>query len=252
MNSKMSMSIKGKKALATGASQGLGRVIAIMLAKEGCHVVINCAHNPQKAEAVASEIRENGGEASICICDISDETAVRKMFADLGGVDILVNNARIDPYFRNPEMSDGDWWDLVMRINLKGTYLCSQAFFDQAKERGWGRIVNIASVRSFIPAEPNMIAYGVSKLGMHGITRAFAQNGAAFGITANTVCPGMVLTENITKRNTEEQMKASEAKIPVGRGGTCEEMADAVLFVIKNAYVTGETIHVNGGAYYAP
>ena len=240
MNSKMSMSIKGKKALVTGASQGLGRVIAIMLAKEGCHVVINCAHNPQKAEAVASEIREN------------DETAVRKMFADLGGVDILVNNARIDPYFRNPEMSDGDWWDLVMRINLKGAYLCSQAFFDQAKERGWGRIVNIASVRSFIPAEPNMIAYGVSKLGMHGITRAFAQNGAAFGITANTVCPGMVLTENITKRITEEQMKASEAKIPVGRGGTCEEMADAVLFVIKNAYVTGETIHVNGGAYYAP
>lgn len=252
MNSKMSMSIKGKKALVTGASQGLGRVIAIMLAKEGCHVVINCAHNPQKAEAVASEIRENGGEASICICDISDETAVRKMFADLGGVDILVNNARIDPYFRNQEMSDGDWWDLVMRINLKGAYLCSQAFFDQAKERGWGRIVNIASVRSFIPAEPNMIAYGVSKLGMHGITRAFAQNGAAFGITANTVCPGMVLTENITKRITEEQMKASEAKIPVGRGGTCEEMADAVLFVIKNAYVTGETIHVNGGAYYAP
>ena len=252
MNSKMSMSIKGKKALVTGASQGLGRVIAIMLAKEGCHVVINCAHNPQKAEAVASEIRENGGEASICICDISDETAVRKMFADLGGVDILVNNARIDPYFRNPEMSDGDWWDLVMRINLKGAYLCSQAFFDQAKERGWGRIVNIASVRSFIPAEPNMIAYGVSKLGMHGITRAFAQNGAAFGITANTVCPGMVLTENITKRITEEQMKAFEAKIPVGRGGTCEEMADAVLFVIKNAYVTGETIHVNGGAYYAP
>ena len=248
----MSMSIKGKKALVTGASQGLGRVIAIMLAKEGCHVVINCAHNPQKAEAVASEIRENGGEASICICDISDETAVRKMFADLGGVDILVNNARIDPYFRNQEMSDGDWWDLVMRINLKGAYLCSQAFFDQAKERGWGRIVNIASVRSFIPAEPNMIAYGVSKLGMHGITRAFAQNGAAFGITANTVCPGMVLTENITKRITEEQMKASEAKIPVGRGGTCEEMADAVLFVIKNAYVTGETIHVNGGAYYAP
>lgn len=248
----MSMSIKGKKALVTGASQGLGRVIAIMLAKEGCHVVINCAHNPQKAEAVASEIRENGGEASICICDISDETAVRKMFADLGGVDILVNNARIDPYFRTPEMSDGDWWDLVMRINLKGAYLCSQAFFDQAKERGWGRIVNIASVRSFIPAEPNMIAYGVSKLGMHGITRAFAQNGAAFGITANTVCPGMVLTENITKRITEEQMKASEAKIPVGRGGTCEEMADAVLFVIKNAYVTGETIHVNGGAYYAP
>lgn len=248
----MGTSIKGKKALVTGASQGLGRVIAIMLAKEGCHVVVNCAHNPQKAEAVAREIRDGGGEASVFVCDISDETAVRKMFADLGGVDILVNNARIDPYFRKPGMSDGDWWDLVMRINLKGAYLCSQAFFDQAKGRGWGRIVNIASVRSFIAAEPNMIAYGVSKLGMHGITRAFAQNGAEFGITANTICPGMVITENITKRLTEEQIKASESKIPLGRGGSCEEMADAVLFVIKNGYVTGETVHVNGGVYFAP
>lgn len=248
----MDTSIKGKKALVTGASQGLGRVIAMELAKKGCHVIVNCAHNPQKAEQVAKEIRDNGGEASVFVCDISDETAVREMFSGLGGVDILVNNARIDPYFRKPEMSDGDWWDLVMRINLKGAYLCSQAFFDQAKGRGWGRIVNIASVRSFVPAEPNMIAYGVSKLGMHGLTRAFAQNGAAFGITANTVCPGMVLTENLTKRITEEQKKASEARIPVGRVGTCEEMADAVLFVIQNAYVTGETIHVNGGTYYAP
>ncbi len=248
----MDTSIKGKKALVTGASQGLGRVIAMELAKKGCHVIVNCAHNPQKAEQVAKEIRDNGGEASVFVCDISDETAVREMFSGLGGVDILVNNARIDPYFRKPEMSDGDWWDLVMRINLKGAYLCSQAFFDQAKGRGWGRIVNIASVRSFVPAEPNMIAYGVSKLGMHGLTRAFAQNGAAFGITANTVCPGMVLTENLTKRITEEQKKASEARIPVGRAGTCEEMADAVLFVIQNAYVTGETIHVNGGTYYAP
>lgn len=248
----MSESIKGRVALVTGASQGLGRVIARMLAKEGCKVVVNCAHSPQKAEAVAEEIRKEGGEARVYVCDISDEDAVHTMFRELGPVDILVNNARIDPYFRKPEMTDGQWWDLVMKINLKGAYLCSQVFFDQAKERGWGRIVNIASSRSFTPAEPHMIAYGVSKLGMHGLTRAFAENGGPYGITANTVCPGMVMTENLKKRITEEAYRATCRDIPVGRGGSCEEMADGVLFAIRNAYVTGESIHINGGLYYAP
>ena len=248
----MGESIKGKVALVTGASQGLGRVIALELAKEGCRVIVNCAHSPARAEAVAEEIRKAGGEAEVCVCDASDETAVNEMFRKLGEVDILVNNARIDPWFRKPEMSDGEWWDLVMKINLKGAYLCSQAFFDQAKPRGWGRIVNIASSRSFTPAEPNMIAYGVSKLGMHALTRAFAENGAASGITANTVCPGMVMTENLRKRISEEEYRATCAHIPVRRGGSCEEMADGVLFAIKNGYVTGESIHINGGLYYAP
>jgi len=246
------MSLKGRTALVTGASQGLGRVIARMLAAEGCRVVVNCAHNPQKAERVAEEIRSDGGEAQVYVCDISDETAVYKMFSALGAVDILVNNARIDPYFRKEGMSDGDWWDLVMKVNLKGAYLCSEAFFKQAKPRGWGRIVNMASARSFTPAEPHMIAYNVSKLAMHGLTRAYANNGAKFGITANTVCPGMVMTENVSKRLTPEQVQATYDTIPLGRGGSCEEMADAVLFAVKNAYVTGESLHVNGGLYYAP
>ncbi len=248
----MGESIKGRVALVTGASQGLGRVIALELAKEGCKVIVNCAHNPQRAEGVAEEIRNLGAEAEVRVCDISDENAVRAMFKELGQVDILVNNARIDPYFRKPEMTDGEWWDLVMKINLKGAYLCSQIFFDQAKERKWGRIVNIASSRSFTPAEPHMIAYGVSKLGMHAVTRAFAHNGGEFGITANTVCPGMVMTENLTKRISPEIYQNTCQKIPVGRGGSCEEMADGVLFVIKNGYVTGESIHINGGLYYAP
>lgn len=245
-------SIKGRIALVTGASQGLGRVIALELAKEGCRVIVNCAHSPAKAEAVAEEIRNADGNAEICVCDVSDESAVSEMFRKIGKVDILVNNARIDPWFRKPEMSDGEWWDLVMKINLKGAYLCSQAFFDQAKPRGWGRIVNIASSRSFTPAEPNMIAYAASKLGMHALTRAFAENGAADGITANTVCPGMVMTENLRKRISEEEYQTACAHIPVRRAGSCGEMADGVLFAIKNGYVTGETIHINGGLYYAP
>ena len=205
--------LTGKNALVTGASRGIGRAIALELAKEECRVIVNCAHSPAKAEAVAEEIRKAGGEAEVCVCDISDESAVNEMFRKLGKVDILVNNARIDPWFRKPEMSDGEWWDLVMKINLKGAYLCSQAFFDQAKPRGWGRIINIASSRSFTPAEPNMIAYGVSKLGMHALTRAFAENGAASGITANTVCPGMVMTENLRKRITEEEYQEKRRDI---------------------------------------
>ncbi len=246
------MDLKGKRALVTGASQGLGRVIALELAEKGCGVIINCAHHPEKAQKVADEITAAGGKAEICVCSVSDETAVEAMFETLGRIDILINNARLDPWRRTEEMTEGEWWSLVMDVNLKGAFLCSMAFFNRAKDYGWGRIVNIASVRSFRPAEMSMIAYGVSKLGMHGLTRAFAENGAPFGITANTVCPGMVITENINKRLTPEKYREESAAIPLGRGATCEEIADAVLFAVGNGYMTGETININGGMYYAP
>ena len=246
------MDLTGKRALVTGASQGLGRVIALELAKKGCEVIVNCAHNPDNARKVAEEIATAGGRAEVCVCSVSDEKAVNAMFEKLGRVDILVNNARLDPWKRTADMSEGEWWSLVMDVNLKGAFLCSMAFFSRAKQFGWGRIVNIASVRSFRAAEMSMIAYGVSKLGMHGLTRAFADNGAPFGITANTVCPGMVVTENIHKRLTPEKYREESSAIPLGRGATCEEIADAVLFAIGNGYVTGETININGGMYYAP
>lgn len=245
-------SIAGKVALITGASQGLGRVIAIELAKIGCRVVINYAGNTENAERVKAEIEQLGGDARTFRCDVSDEAAVNEMFRELGVVDILINNARLDPWRRTAEMSEGEWFDRVMQVNLKGAFLTSKAFFEQAKARNWGRIVNVSSVRSFRPAEMNMIAYGVSKLGMHALTRAFADNGAPFGITANTVAPGMVVTENIAKRLTPEKHAEETAAIPLGRGASCEEVADAVIFPLRNGYVTGETININGGMYYAP
>lgn len=245
-------SIAGKVALVTGASQGLGRVIAIELAKLGCRVVVNYANNSANAEQVKREIETLGGDVFVARCDIGDEAAVNAMFRALGPVDILVNNARLDPWRRTAEMSEGEWFDQVMRVNLKGAFLTSQAFFEQAKPRGWGRIVNVSSVRSFRPAEPHMVAYGVSKLGMHALTRAFAENGAPFGITANTVAPGVVVTENIAKRLTPEKLREELGAVPLGRGATCEEIADAVIFPLRNGYVTGETININGGMYYAP
>ena len=244
--------LKGKTALVTGGSQGIGRVIALALADQGAKVIVNCANNPANAQKVADEIIAAGNQAEVYRCNVADEAAVDKMFDDLGKVDILINNARLDPWRRSAEMSEGEWWDMVMDVNLKGCFLCSMAFFNRAKEYGWGRVVNVASVRSFRPAEMNMIAYGVSKLGMHGITRAIAHNGAPFGITANTVCPGMVITENISVRLTPEKYKEECSAIPLGRPATGEEIADSVLFAVKNGYVTGETININGGMYYAP
>ena len=248
--------LQGRIALVTGSSQGLGRIIARTLADAGCTVLVNASNHPENAERVATEIRSTGGNVDVCCCDVSSESNVNNLFKQLlekyGAVDILVNNARLDPWRRTGEMSEGEWFSQVIDVNLKGAFLMSQAFFAQACERRWGRIVNISSVRAFRPAEPHMIAYGVSKLGMHALTRAYAHNGAPFGITANTVAPGVVITENINKRLTPEKYASEIAAVPIGRASASEEIADAVLFVIRNSSVTGETININGGMYYAP
>ena len=145
------------------------------------------------------EIREAGGQAKAFEADVSDENSVAALFSavadELGEVDILVNNAWIDPCRRSPEMTEGEWWDLVMAVNLKGAFLCSWKFMERASQKIWGRVVNISSVNAFLPTDPNLIAYGVSKLGMHGLTRAFAKQGAAHGITANTIATGSIITK---------------------------------------------------------
>lgn len=242
----------GKCALVTGSSQGLGRVIAMRLAAEGASVIVNNEGNEARAKDVVDQICACGGNARVICADIASDDHVKRLFGASGPVDILVNNARIDPYFRPQSDTDGQWFERVLHVNLTGAYLCSMAFFEQAKERSWGRIVNISSVRSFIPAEMNMIAYGVSKLGMHGLTRAFAANGAQYGITCNTVAPGMIDTENIERRLTPAMRDREVARIPIGRPSTCDEIAEAVLFAVNNGSITGETININGGMYFAP
>ena len=126
----MRTDLSGKIALVTGGSQGIGRVIALALAEEKCKVYVNCAHSRDNAQKVVNEILAGGGEAEVCICDVADEKAVNAMFAELGKVDILINNARLDPWKRTAEMSEGQWWDKVMEVNLKGCFLCSMAFFN--------------------------------------------------------------------------------------------------------------------------
>ena len=246
----MNVDLNGKRALVTGGSQGIGKVICEKLAENGCEVIVNCAHHIDNAKKVADGINQNGGKASYYACDVSDEAAVKKMFEDLKDIDILVNNARLDPWLRDKSLSEGEWFSKVMDVNLKGAFLCSLEFFKYACERKYGRIINISSVRAYRPAEMSNIAYGVSKTGMHSLARAFANNGAEHNVTANCVCPGMVITENIDKRLTPEMKAREMADIPAKRAAESWEIADAVLFLIDNAYVTGSMINVSGGMYY--
>ncbi len=250
------MSKDMKTALITGSTQGLGKVMARRLAEEGCLVVINCAGDRQSAEAAAGEINAAGHKAVVYLCDVSDEEAVQKMFQDLedqyGGVDILVNNARVEPLSRKPELSEGQWWDKVMSVNLKGAFLCSLEFCKYAEPRKWGRIINLSSSRAPRPAEPSMVAYTVSKLGMHSLTRSFAARCAPYNITVNTLAPGMIATENMMKRIGQDGYDAECASIPLNRAGTCDEIADGVIWALKNSFMTGETININGGQTYAP
>ncbi|MBS1369115.1 MAG: SDR family oxidoreductase [Lentisphaeria bacterium] len=238
---------KGKTVLVTGGSRGLGAAICRRFAAEGCRVIVNYAHGREAAEAVAAEI---GGSA--CCCDISDETAVKKMFEAAGGVDILVNNARVDPYRRKPSDSDGGWWDQVMAVNLKGAYLCGKFALEQMKANGWGRMVHISSIWAYQPPSERMLSYAAAKSAMHALSRGFAALGAAHGVTSNVLAPGLILTDLCTERLTPEMMQNELNTIPMRRGAPPEEVAESVLHIAGSGFLTGEIINLNGGAFMRP
>ncbi len=237
--------LQGKTALVTGSSQGLGKVVAQMLAKQGCHVLINCAHNVERAEQVCAAIRESGGSAEVFVCDITDQVQLK---SKLPPVDILVNNARLDPYTRKDE-SDAEWFNKLLHVNLTGAYLAILAVADGMKERRWGRIVNVSSVQAQIAVPPEMIPYSVSKAGMHALTRSFAVMLGEYGITVNTVAPGMVITENIGKRLSEAEIEKRLHRFPLHRAATAEEIAECIVNTIGSGSMTGETVNINSGIF---
>ena len=238
--------------LVTGASQGLGASIAKALATEGACVFVNCSRSVAKAEAVVADIAAAGGTAEVLQANVSDPASIAGMFelfAARGGLDVLVNNARVDPYKRPAETSDADWFDQVIGVNLKGPHLCSLAAIEQMKPKGCGRIVNVSSVWAYRSADRAMMEYAMSKAAMHSLTRSLAGIAGPFGITVNTVAPGLIVTDELGNRWTQEKLAAVSATIPVRRGATPEEVADAVRFAITNPYLNGETININGGVY---
>lgn len=247
------MEWNGKTVLVTGGSQGLGATMSRLFAEAGAQVIVNCAHHLEKAEAVTAKIRNAGGSAAVKRFDISREAEVQKAFAEIeeqyGGLDILVCNARIDPYKRPPELSDGDWFDAVIGVNLKGPYLCGLAALEQMKRRGGGRIVNISSVWAYRSAKRSMVEYALSKAGLHSLTRSLAGLGAPHGVTVNAVAPGMILSDELAGRLTPEEISAMTERIPVKRGAAAGEIFAAVRFAVENPYVTGEILNINGGVY---
>ena len=241
-----------KNILITGASQGPGADLARSLAGKDTRVFVNCAHNMEKAQAVADGIAASGGTVEVLSGDVSDPVHVEAMFAALeasGGVDILINNARVAPYKRQETMGDAEWFDRVIGVNLKGAYLCSLAALKQMEAKKSGRIVNVSSVWAYRSANRVMMEYAMSKAALHSLTRSLAGIAGPRGVTVNTVAPGLILTGELKNRWSREKLEQTCATIPVRRGAETAEVVAAVKFAIDNGYLNGEIININGGVY---
>ena len=247
------MPLKNKTALVTGASKGIGRGIALALAKEGYNLVI--ADIDQAAlSAVAGEINASGVKVLPVKCDVSRQSEVDKMMkkitAEFGKLDILVNNAGIYPFMPFMKMTEADW-DRVMSVNLKSVFLCSQAAAKIMPEGG--RIIDISSVAAFIGFS-GLVHYCASKGGINAMIRALALALAEKKITVNAVAPGAINTPGASQPDqpraaAEESRKQTIAMIPLARMGEPEDIAEAVVFLAsdKASYITGQTIIVDGG-----
>ncbi len=244
----------GKIALVTGAARGIGRGIALRLARDGADVVVNAVGNRDAAEATAEAIRTLGRRALVAMADVADEDAVLDMVArgeaELGPIEILVNNAGILKSGPIADFSRKDW-QRVLDVNLTGPFLCSQILGVRLIARGRGGvIVNIASISGRMP-EVATGAYTPSKAGLIGLTRLLAAEWAAYGIRVNAVSPGPVLTPlQRSAYPTEAMLEARNPAIPIGRHGTPEEIGAAVAFLAGDdaAFITGQEIVVDGGS----
>ncbi|MBD1422335.1 SDR family NAD(P)-dependent oxidoreductase [Sphingobacterium chuzhouense] len=239
-------------ALVTGAGQGIGRALALSLAARGYVVFVNDV-GAGRADQVVAEVLRAGGEAYSKYADISDSVAVNNMvdgiIKEFGHIDILVNNARAEPP-RPESLPHEEWWDRIFAVNLKGAYLCSMACFENMKEQGFGRIVNISSIQAYAgKAEDDWIAYSSAKSGLQGLTRSLAKRGMTSGITVNIVAPDYIETEVMEKRWGRVKMAQYAQSVPMGRGGKPDDVVKAVLFLVDSGFITGETIFVNGGRF---
>jgi 3-oxoacyl-[acyl-carrier protein] reductase len=248
----ISFSLGGKVALVTGGSQGIGESIAKALAAAGAHVVV-AARGEDKASAVARAIAASGGSAEAVRLDVADASSVTSAFKAVvekhGKLDILVNNAGITDDGLILRMSR-DSWDRVIATDLTGVFLCAQeAAKTMLKKRVAGRIVNITSVVGLM-GNPGQTNYAAAKAGVVGFTKALAREIGSRGITVNAVAPGYVET-SMTDVLTEDQKKALVGQIVLGRLGTGDDVAGAVLYLASDAaaYVTGTCLNVSGGLH---
>jgi len=239
-----------KVALVTGSSRGIGKAIALRLAKEGMDVVVNYLKNEDKAKETAKQIENLGAKTIFVKADVSKfadvERMVSRVLQEFQKIDILVNNAGI--YVRKTiwELGPRDW-QRTIDINLTGVYNCCKAVIPQMKNLGWGRIVNISSQIGF-KGSTHGADYSASKAGVVGLTKSLALELARYNITVNAISPGAVDTDILAGDTEEERQRRREA-IPLGRIGVPEEIAAATAFLVSEDanYITGQTLHVNGG-----
>jgi 3-oxoacyl-[acyl-carrier protein] reductase len=235
--------LNGHIALVTGGSRGIGAAIALALAQAGAAVAVNYRERAAEADAVVAAIKEAGGRAVAMAGDVSQVIAVAKIVdhvgATLGPIDILVNNAGIAIVHGIDDLTEADF-DTTIAVNLKSAFLCTQAVLPAMRAKNWGRIVNISSgaARGAGAIGPH---YNASKAGMEGLTRGYAARLVKQGITVNAVAPSLIETDMMRGR------ADLASRIPLGRMGQPDEVAQAVLMVLGNEYMTGQTIALSGG-----
>jgi 2-hydroxycyclohexanecarboxyl-CoA dehydrogenase len=244
------MSLSGKVAVVTGAGSGIGRAIALQLATDGAALAV-WDLNRAGAEETVALLEKAGGRAIACVMDASVEEdiarALARSRAELGPVTILVNNAGITGFCAFQDIAL-EAWERMLRINLRGPFLCTRAVLPDMLAAGWGRIVNISSSSAQTGAR-GMAHYAASKGGVIGFTRALASELAASGITVNNIPPGFVDTPML--RGSHVNVEAAAAVSPMKRPGKPEDIAAACSYLVSEAasYVTGHTLSVNGGRY---
>lgn len=247
-------SLKNKIALVTGATRGIGKAIAEDLARQGV-IVVGTGTNQTNADAIASNLQAIGSQVGNdknygLVLNTSDPTsidqAIRQINDQLGNPDILINNAGMNKDNLFLRMTD-DEWSSVIETNLSGIFRLTKACIKSMLKSRWGRIINVSSIVAF-SGNPGQVNYTAAKAGMIGFSKSLAQEVASRGVTVNTLAPGFIDTD-MTKSLNENIKSQLLAKIPVGRLGTAEEVAKAVMFLISDhaSYITGNTIHVNGG-----
>ena len=244
------MQLEGKVALVTGASRGIGRAVAICLAKSGAKIAVNYAGNQAAAEEVKQIIEQNGGEAILVQADISNAESVDAMVASVmeafGRIDILVNNAGITRDTLLMRMKEADW-NAVIQTNLTGVFYVTKAVSKIMMKQRSGKIVNMSSVVGLM-GNAGQANYAAAKAGVIGFTKSMAKELAARNITVNAIAPGFIATD-MTAVLSDKVKEDLATKIPMGRLGEADDIASAVLFLVSDSasYITGQTLNVDGG-----
>ncbi|MCA1053479.1 3-oxoacyl-[acyl-carrier-protein] reductase [Rossellomorea aquimaris] len=244
------MNLDGKVALVTGASRGIGKEIALELAREGAKVVVNYSGSEAKANEVVDEIKSLGSEAIAFQCNVADGESVQSMvketISQFGSLDILVNNAGITKDNLLMRMKENEWDD-VININLKGVFLCTKAATRQMMKQRSGRIINISSIVG-VSGNPGQANYVAAKSGVIGLTKTAAKELAPRGITVNAIAPGFISTD-MTDQLPEDVRNEMLKQIPLNRFGDPKDIAKVVGFIASDSssYMTGQTLHIDGG-----